>query len=258
MSASSHLRAITARTNPLVQAAVRLHRTRDRARTGRWLAEGPHAVRGALAAAAVETLFVVDDTAAAANVDTVLVTDDVMAKIVTTRTHQGIAAICRRPSPVTDIPDNAPVLCLVQAADPGNVGTAVRTAAHAGFAAVVLTEGSADPFSPRAVRAAAGALPTMPVIEGLAVDDLGAAVPSTRLVALDSSGTRSVFEDLPEAPVLVFGSEAHGLDDELLTRVADIRVIPQHGGQGVLDSLNLAAAVAIATYAAARSNGDRR
>jgi TrmH family RNA methyltransferase len=256
VSASSHLREITSRTNPLVQSAVRLHRRRERTRAGRWLAEGPHAVAGALAAEVVETLFVVDPAVAVAGVRTVLVTDDVLAKIVTARTHQGIAAICRRPRDADAIPADRPVLCLVRAADPGNVGGAIRTAAHAGLAAVILTAGSADPFGPRAARAAAGALPSMPVIAGLPVHELLAAVPGDRLVALDPSGDRSILDPLPDAPVLVFGSEAHGLDDDLLSRCGHRRVIPQLGGSDVLDSLNLGAAVAIASYAAAGLAGD--
>lgn len=211
-----------------------------------------------MAAGAVETLFVVDRSAAVDGVDTMQVTDDVLAKIVTTRTHQGVAAICRRPPGARTIPTDQPVLCLDRAADPGNVGGAIRTAAHAGFGAVILTSGSADPFGPRAVRAAAGALPSMPVIEELPVDELLANVPGDRLVALDPTSNESIFDPLPDAPVLVFGSEAHGLDRQVLSSCSHRRVIPRLGGSRVLDSLNLAAAVAVATYAATGLAGDPR
>lgn len=229
---------------------MRLHRRRDRGERGQWLAEGPHPVRAALAAGVVDTLFVTDTADIAAGVETLVVADTVMDRIVTTRTHQGIAAVCRRPATPVAIRDDRAYLCLFAANDPGNVGTAIRTAAHAGLGGVLLTEGSADPFGPRSVRAAAGALPGTEVHEAVDLDQLLATVPAERVVALDISGSRSIFEPLPEAPILLFGSEAHGLPDAVLERVTDVRVIPRAGDNAGVDSLNLAASVAVAAYAA--------
>lgn len=248
---------ITSRTNPRVRDAVRLHRRRDRHERGQWLAEGPHPVRAALDAGVVETLFVTNAASASTEVETLVVADTVMDRLVTTRTHQGVAAVCRRPSAPGAIHPDRAYVCLLAASDPGNVGTAIRTVAHAGLGGVLLTGGSADPFGPRAVRAAAGALPGTDVHEDVDVEGLVASVPPERVVALDTGGTRSIFEPLPDAPILLFGSEAHGLPPMLLEQLSDVRVIPGAGGHRGVDSLNLAAAVAVAAYAAATFPTDR-
>ena len=63
-------------------------------------------------------------------------------------------------------------LYLAGVADPGNVGTLVRTAAALGADWVALGSGSADPYHPRAVRAAMGATYAVPLLEGVAPGDL--------------------------------------------------------------------------------------
>jgi RNA methyltransferase, TrmH family len=120
----------------------------------------------------------------------------------------------------------------------GNVGAVVRVAAAAG-AAGVLTTGDRDPWDPAALRGSAGLHFALPV-------DRVIRPPADRpLVALDPAG--EPFGLLPDDAVLAFGSERHGLGDELLAR-ADLRVaIPMRAG---VSSLNLATAVAVALYSA--------
>ena len=130
--------------------------------------------------------------------------------------------------------------------DPGNVGSALRSAAAFGADAVVFGPGSADPFSPRAVRASMGAIFTVPVARATP-----AQLPGTT-VALDARAPRTLEEvarDLgPLAEIsLLVGAERDGLGQELLAACDHTARIPI-----ATESLNAAVAAAVALYELSR------
>jgi TrmH family RNA methyltransferase len=136
-------------------------------------------------------------------------------------------------------------LALWQLADPGNVGTLLRTADAFG-AAVALSAGCADPLSPKALRASAGAIFRVPLT---AWDE----APEPRL-ALVAHGGRPLEEALAglEPPLtLLLGSERAGLPAELVSSQHKVTIELS----GAAESLNVAAAGAIALYALSRSLG---
>lgn len=145
--------------------------------------------------------------------------------------------------------------------DPGNVGTALRSAAALGASRVGLGPSSADPFSPKASRASMGAVFTAPWQHvkdlGAFVEKLDGARPHAPhwgpVVAFDPRAEQSIFDvALGPRPVLCLGAEREGLDDDV-TSAADIVVrIPQTDGA---ESLNVAASVAIALYEWQRQQG---
>jgi RNA methyltransferase, TrmH family len=132
-------------------------------------------------------------------------------------------------------------LALWRVADPGNVGTLLRTADAFG-AAVALSAGSADPLGPKALRASAGSVFRVPLV---AWED----VPGRR-VALVAHGGRPLAEVEVEPPVtFVLGAEREGLPDDVLAaadETASIRL------PGRAESLNVAAAGAVALYELSR------
>jgi TrmH family RNA methyltransferase len=129
-------------------------------------------------------------------------------------------------------------LALWHVADPGNVGTLIRTADAFG-ASVELSEGCADPAGPKALRASAGALFRVPV---------GPA--AGRRIGLVAHGGRSLGEvELGEQTVFVLGSEREGLPEEVLARCDELATIET---PGAVESLNVAAAGAIALYERSR------
>jgi RNA methyltransferase, TrmH family len=120
----------------------------------------------------------------------------------------------------------------------------VRVAAAAG-AAAVLTTGANDPWHPEALRGAAGLHFALPVarIEGLPNGD-------RPLVAVDPQGEVADPRELSPRSLLAFGTERHGLSEELLAR-ADARLaIPMREG---VSSLNLATAVAAVLFSMAKT-----
>ncbi len=131
-------------------------------------------------------------------------------------------------------------------ADPGNVGTILRSAEAAGADAVVLTAGAVDVFNPKVVRASAGALFRVPV----AVDVAAGALGDLGVALLGTVATGGVPYD--EAPLdgacaLVLGNEAHGLPPGL---ALDGLVSIPHAGRA--ESLNVAMAATVLCFEAAR------
>ena len=153
-----------------VVAARKLTRRAGRDAAGQFLAEGPQAVREALAHDPPPRELFVTDAAAGRHADLVerahaaavpvsAVTDRAAAALSETVTPQGIVAVC----PVLDVPlatalAGAPRLVAVLAdiRDPGNAGTVLRSADAAGADAVVLAGDSVDPYNGKTVRASAG------------------------------------------------------------------------------------------------------
>jgi RNA methyltransferase, TrmH family len=167
-----------------------------------------------------------------------------LADLVPLVPHTGVAAIARRPqvdltAALAD-PSPAPAVLLEQPRNMGNIGACIRVAAAAGAAALIAS-GENDPWHPDAVRGAAGLQFALPVAR------VEALPPSDRpLLAIDPDGEELAPERLPDRAILAFGTERHGLSDEVFER-ADARIsIPMREG---VSSLNLATSVAIVLFA---------
>lgn len=185
---------------------------------------------------------------------------EVMNSLSATETSQGLMAIFpmrHRPLPATlDF-----VLLLDAIRDPGNVGTLLRTAAAAGVQAVAAMPGTADLFSPKAVRAGMGAHFHLPVIN-LTWDELesileqaGPGRPIRKYLAEAGSGEICWHADLRAPLALIVSNEAEGATPEAL-RAADTRLqIPMPGG---FESLNAAVAGAILLFEVVRQRNSRK
>jgi RNA methyltransferase, TrmH family len=180
------------------------------------------------------------------------------AALSATVTPQGLIAVCRVEQPtLAELLDDPPRLLavLVEPNDPGNLGTIIRTADAAGADAVIL-DGGVDPYNGKAVRASAGSLFHLPVVE-CGAEDLLAGTDHIGMTALAAAGGGSIDLDelvdartLADPVVWLFGTEAHGLPDSVI-EAADYTVrIPIYGRA---ESLNLAAAAAVSLYASARA-----
>jgi TrmH family RNA methyltransferase len=257
-------RLFTPRT-PRVIAARRLQRRRDRDQTGRFLAEGPQAVRSALAAGAVLDLFGTDTALsrhpelAAQSPQVSPVTEEALEALAETVQPQGLVAVCDQIDiSLAEALAKRPRLIAVAAEirDPGNAGTILRTADAAGAGTVIFAGEAVDPYNGKCVRASAGSLFHVDVVRSplSIVEELRAA--GIQILATTGYGDADL-DDLQDDGTLaaptawLFGSEAHGLPSALLA-AADRRVrVPIYGGA---ESLNLAAAAAICLYASARAH----
>jgi TrmH family RNA methyltransferase len=174
----------------------------------------------------------------------------VLQRLADSRTPQHLLAIVRRRDvPVAEVLSRpGPVLFLFGIQDPGNLGAAVRVGEAAGCAGVLAAPGSADFFSPRAVRASAGSVLRLPVsgkvsFEPFARDARQAGRPICGAVP---EGGIDPFEDPPpQEAVLVIGSEGTGLPAGAYRFLDSRWTIPM---RPPVDSLNAAVAAALLLY----------
>jgi TrmH family RNA methyltransferase len=254
-----------------VKTARRLVRRPDRVDHRLFLAEGPQAVREALALpGCVREVLAVPSAASAhpalhaaaqqAGLPWLLVDEPALTSLTDTVAPQGLVAVCRFVDrPLAALLDRSPRLLALCAdvRDPGNAGTVIRCADAAGAGGVVLTGSSVDPYNGKAVRASAGSLFHVPLALDPRTPEVLAAVRTAGLVVLAADGAGeldlddAVDEGLLTGPTAwLFGNEAWGLPAEVAA-LADHRVaIPIHGRA---ESLNLATAAAVCLYASARA-----
>ena len=166
-----------------------------------------------------------------------MVAPHVMAAICDTKTPQGVAAVASMPEP-PDIRLGF-IVALDDVQDPANVGTIIRTADAAGCGGVVLSDGSADPYAPKVVRASMGSLFHLPVVRTALRPYLEELRESGYRVACADLDGQTDFSLAAEKTCLVIGNEARGISEEILC-LSDVRVrIPIYGKA---ESLNAAVA----------------
>ncbi|HEX4393453.1 MAG TPA: RNA methyltransferase, partial [Mycobacterium sp.] len=154
-------------------AALKLHRHVGRHRAGRFLAEGPNLVEAALRRGLVSEVFATE--AAVDRFDSLLadapvrlVTEKAAKALSDTVTPVGLVAVCEVPQPtLAGLLAGAPRLVTVAVgiSEPGNAGTLIRLADAMGSDAVVLAGHSVDPYNGKCLRASAGSIFSVPVLE---------------------------------------------------------------------------------------------
>ena len=187
-----------------------------------------------------------------AGVEALTLTDRAFESVAPAASPQPVLALV--PRPVAKLPqslaDDDLVLVLVDVSDPGNAGTIVRTAEACGARCVVVV-GGADPWAPKAVRASAGSVLRVPVVQAAgavaALEALRAA--GAAIMAADPHGGARHDSGVLAAgggPVaLVLGSESHGLDPSLRERADTSVRIPMAGDA---ESLNVAMAATLLAF----------
>ncbi|HEY8849524.1 MAG TPA: RNA methyltransferase, partial [Thermoanaerobaculia bacterium] len=174
---------------------------------------------------------------------TQLFSHDLFHAISDTKTAQGVLALFERPHPTAeDIfgRRDSIAVALDGVQDPGNVGTIVRLAAAFDAAGVIVLPGSADPLGPKAIRASAGAVLSIPVLS-MGIEELRRAAAEHRFQVIATSGRAVAHEPPPREAVLVFGNEGAGVSAGVLPFAKPISIKTS----GRVESLNVAAAAAI-------------
>lgn len=222
---------ITSRDNETLKLVRKLlGQRKHRDETGLFAAEGEDLVEAAKRAG-IEPVHVL--------VAGETVEEELLARVSTLPHPARAIGVYRR----ADLPTAMRSTCLAlwRLSDPGNVGTLLRTADAFG-ASVALSEGCADPTSPKALRASAGAVFRTPVVPWDARPG--------RCVALVAHGGAPLSEAELSPPVtLLVGAERAGLPDEQVTQCHKATIAVADGAE----SLNVAAAGAIALYEASRA-----
>lgn len=246
---------ITSLTNEKIKLAHALQ-TQVKARRGesRMALEGVRLIKDALAAGQRPDYVLFDPeslTSRELGVPDALcipVTPEVMRHISLTETPQGAVGIF----PI--FPPSAPkvlkrVLILDGVADPGNMGTILRTAAAAGIDIVLLAPGSTDAYNPKALRAGMGAHFRIPVMDA-SWAQIEQALSGLDVRLADMSGGPAYDRvDWAQPWALIIGSEAHGASDQA-ARLAGTRIVIPMAAR--TESLNAAVACGVILFEAAR------
>ena len=250
---------ITSRDNPLFKRLKKLAESaRERRDTRTTLLDGEHLIEACLDAGGRPLVLLHGESCAAAvlqkfaarceGVKTVALSDSLFAELAPVDSPTGILAEVAWLNPAPR--DGTPlVLLLEDIQDPGNLGSLLRSAAAAGATLAVLSKGCHDAWSPKALRGGQGAQFVLPM---LLRTDLTHWMQSEKLPvwALALGGEQTLFDvDLAGPAAILVGNEGAGLSEEVL-QLATARVhIPM---PGKVESLNAAAAAAIALFEAVR------
>ncbi|MFC5890663.1 TrmH family RNA methyltransferase [Kitasatospora sp. CM 4170] len=157
----------------------------------------------------------------------------------------GVIALAARPTAAANLaalarrPRTAPVVLLENPRNLGNVGAVIRLAAGFGATGVVTT-GALDPWHPTVVRGSAG-LHFATAVERLELPEL----PAGPLYVLDPEGADIRTTAFPDDALLAFGTERHGVSDELRARADHLVAVPMQPG---VSSFNLATSVAMGLF----------
>ncbi len=188
------------------------------------------------------------DRAVAAGIPVRDLREGVLEKVGTTRTPQPVLAVAPLAPEPAALPDHGDILVAVDVADPGNLGTIIRSAEAAGATAVVVTGASVDPHNPKVVRSSAGAIFGLSIVEqpdpAAALDalhDHGRHTVGTAAIGGHACDTLEIATPI----ALVVGNEAHGLAPEVRSRLDEIVTIPMHGTG---NSLNVAMAATVLLF----------
>lgn len=241
-----------------------LLRKKERDRQGLFLAEGFHlleeALRGRLHP--VTEIYAVDT--ALSRIETLagkfpslrslpiyLAAPSRIARLSTEESPQGIVFLCRKtaasPAPPGDGPEPV-ILYLEEMADPGNLGTILRTAAWFDVSPVLLGPRSADLFNPKVLRASAGAVFHLEVLEETppeAVREQASRTGRTVIAAVPEGGVPPREAKRDGKCILLLGNESRGLSRELLELASRRVTIPR---RGCGESLNVALSTAMLLY----------
>lgn len=251
--------------NPVVKGlrALRTPKGRDEQRL--FLAEGERTIATATAAGWIPEMLLtagplrapIDGGSSRAR-ESLSVTTEVLAKITGRDNPQEQLAVYADPEPETQAitaidPSRAARWLMLEAPrDPGNLGSAIRSADACGAGGVILVGNTCDPYSIETVRATMGSIFTVPIFR--ATHDEAATLltgwpGSTVATALDGASDYAAV-DYSAPTMIVIGTEADGLSAPLRSACRSAALIPM---LGTAESLNLAVAAAIMLYAAERA-----
>jgi TrmH family RNA methyltransferase len=179
--------------------------------------------------------------------------DGVLERVGSTVTPQPVLAVATMPPTDVDrLGRDGLVLIGAELADPGNVGTLLRSAEAAGAAGIVLSAGSVDAYNPKVVRASAGAIFGVALVEGWSVME---ALDAMRAAGRRCVGTRAAGgtpyhdADLVAPTAVVLGNEAHGVPADLGGVLDEWVTVPM---RAPAESLNVAMTATLVCFEAAR------
>ena len=252
---------ISSKNNPIVKRAAALKEKKGRREYGAFLAEGEkltaECLRSSLqaerayvsenyAGKRAEEIFALLEKRGLGEYKITYLSESAFSFVSEEKTPQGVMLEVKIPVNVPRAPEGD-CLILDGIADPGNLGTIIRTANAAGYGEIYLAE-CADAYSPKCVRASMSGI-FFTKLYTLSREELPALFAGEKILAADMGG-ENVFTFRAEGKIaLAIGNEANGLSDVVKKLTAATVAIPMRGTQ---ESLNAGVAAAVCMYALRR------
>jgi TrmH family RNA methyltransferase len=232
---------ITSVTNEKIKDLIKLNAKKTRDETGTFLVEGWHMVEEAIACGLCREVITSNPDYQSFPLVTV-VSEAVMNKISGVNTPQGIMALCNQPK---ETPIGDKILLLDGVADPGNMGSLLRSALAFGFT-TVFTEDCVDVTNPKVLRSTQGAFFRLNILAGTMASFLKK-YPDYHFFGTNLHGgiPLSSLSNVPKKIGLILGNEANGVREEILSLTEKNLFIEISG----IESLNVAVAGGILMHA---------
>lgn len=255
------MKRISSRDNPFFKELHKLASSaRQRRRAGQTLLDGAHLLQAYLAAGGKPQHLLVTESAlhndeAAAllhsltEVPLTQLDDGLYAGLSELKTPSGILALINIPDHLATPAQGNFCLLLEDIQDPGNLGSMLRSAAAAGCDAVFLSQGCADAWSPKVLRAGMGGHFSLNIHESVDIPAVAAAFAGQVLAASLAAKINLYDCDLRGGLAIAVGNEGAGLSASLLAAAGRHITIPMPGN---VESLNAAAAAAVCLFEAVR------
>ena len=232
---------ISSRDNNRIKNVVRLiESARERKKQSLIVLEGERLVKEA---SEIEELYYTEDYILEEIIKkskkSFLVSKEVFKKMSDTVSPQGVIALVKRPEKITELNKNGKYIAFENVQDPGNLGTAARTAEALGIDGLIIN--GVDVFSPKAIRASMGAVLRIPIIEPQNILEYIKNA-NMRIVGTVCKEGKSIKDFTFKNDIVLIGNEANGLTANAISICDEIVTIKMNGKA---ESLNAAAASCI-------------
>lgn len=249
---------ISSVNNKLIKTLVKLKQKKYREQTGLYMIEGFHLVEEAIKAHQTYTYLLGTEASLAvikkqgqvkvSAAKTILINEAVTRRLSSTKNSQAIFMVLRIQQPKEFSFNAGKWVLLDNLADPGNIGTIIRTADAAGFTGVILSPESADLYNPKTQRAMQGSqfhllIIISPLAEAISQFQ-SAGVPVYASMLDPAAKKLPAFPPVPQL-ALIIGNEAHGVNPAIANLSDEKLYIPI---KGKAESLNAAVAAGIMIY----------
>ena len=230
---------ITSKNNQKIKDAASLRLKKTRQEKGLFLMEGLKNLEMALKYGNVKTIFTsIGLPKLGQDIETYKVNDEIIHKLAASENPEGVVFVCENLKPRKDRNEYKKIVYLDHIADPGNLGTIIRTAVAFNYDAVVLSNGAVDLYNEKVLAATKGGILAIDVF----YDDL--ANFNKRKIVSTLNEKSVPLNKLPkyEDFILVLGNESHGVSKEVCDIADDFVKIEMSDN---IDSLNVAVAAGI-------------
>lgn len=235
------IQKILSKQNEKIKDLVKLSKSSEKESRQQFIVEGYHLLEMALASNSVVSVFSLKELDIPSNISQYIVTEEIMEKISSSKSPQGVVAICLMNKEKSIVSNK--VLYLDDVSDPGNMGTILRTALAFGYNDIIVSKNSCSVYNEKVVQSSQGAIFELNIVKG----DVSTLknLEGYEILATEIKGSVSL-KDVKHQDkfVLVLGNEAHGVSKEILS-IADQRIRIDIRD---IESLNVAIAGAICMY----------